>query len=203
MANTERMAEVERELALLRTSRIGSVTPGTDVHTLTGRVVSARTMKSQRRVMTVAVVEDGTGEIGIEYAQGNEEHGEEQGRRMKAGAAVVATGRVRMNAGEWTMAATALDTLEQARIRWADAITVEVQGTGYDGVGRRLQEVLETGRRGDTPVHVDYRCPAGRAIIELGAPWRMRPGSALLEGLWDMPGATRVTVSYAPEGARR
>ena len=118
-------------------------------------------------------------------------------RRLAKDRIVVAEGTVEeAGNGECSLRVKALYGLDEARARFSRRLAIDLRGTGDEGVGEALQAALEPWRNGPVPVRVDYRCPAGRAGIELGPEWRIHPSGELLARLREVPGAEAVSLEY-------
>ena len=191
----------EAELAEITSGRLAELDPRREgAQVAAGLVVSVRSMNTRRGRMAFAMIEDRSGRLELvvysEVFAGDRALSPER-RRLAKDRIVVAEGAVEeAGNGERSLRVKALYGLDEARARFSRRLAIGLRGTGDEGVGEALQAALEPWRNGPVPVRVDYRCPAGRAGIELGPEWRIHPSGELLARLREVPGAEAVSLEY-------
>lgn len=191
----------EAELAHLTAGPLAGVASQSEgVRRVAGLVAAVRTLYSKQGRMAFVKIEDNSGRLEVMVRAGllaEDRALPPDRRRLAKDRIVVVEGKMEENRGERSLRADALYGLDEARGRFARRLAIGVRGTGDEGLGGRLEEALAPWRRGGSvPVRLDYRCPAGRAEIELGAAWRVRPCADLLSRLRQLPGAEEVRLEY-------
>ncbi len=192
----------EAELAHLTAGPLAGVPLQSEgMRRVAGLVVAVRILHSRRGRMAFVKIEDNSGRL--EVVVHAELLAEDRAlpperRRLGKDRIVVVEGKVEEDRGERSLRAAALYGLDEARGRFARRLAIGVRGTGDEGLGGRLEEALAPwrGDDGSVPVRLDYRCPAGRAEIELGPAWRVQPCADLLSRLRQLPGAEEVRLEY-------
>jgi len=64
-----------------------------------------------------------------------------------------------------------------------------------NGLGVEIKHAFGA-HRGECPVVMEYRQPAGSAIVKLGERWRVAPTDSLLDRLKELIGHEQVEVVY-------
>ena len=191
----------EAELAEIASGRLAELDPRREgAQVAAGLVVSVRPMNTRRGRMAFAMIEDRSGRLElVVYAEvfAADRSLAPDRRRLAKDRIVVAEGAVEESGnGERSLRVSALYDLDEARARFSRRLAIGLRGSGDEGVGEALQAALEPSRNGPIPVRIDYRCPAGRAGIDLGPEWRIHPSGELLARLREVPGADAVSLEY-------
>ena len=191
----------EAELAEITSGRLAELDPHREGgQVAAGLVVSVRPMSTRRGRMAFVMIEDRSGRLELvvytDVFAADRTLAPEQ-RRLVKDRIVVAEGVVEeAGNGERSLRVDALYGLDEARARFSRRLAIDLRGSGHEGVGAALQAALEPSRHGPVPVRVDYRCPVGRADIDLGPEWRIHPSGELLARLRQVPGAEMVSLEY-------
>ena len=191
----------EGELAEITSGRLANLDPRREgAQVAAGLVVSVRPMNTRRGRMAFVMIEDRSGRLElVVYAEvfAADRSLAPDRRRLAKDRIVVAEGTVEeAGNGERSLRVSALYGLDEARARFSRRLAIDLRGNGDEGVGKALQAALEPWRSGPTPVRIDYRCPAGRAGIDLGPEWHIHPSGELLARLREVPGAETVSLEY-------
>ena len=201
------IARHEDELAQLVDFRLGEAAPVRDrTVVIAGLVVGVRTRASRRgERMAFVTLDDRTGRLEIVVFP---ETYQQYRQLIVKDALLVAEGTVAVDeyTGGFRMSADRLYDLDGARAAFARRLEIVVDGArAGEGFARALAEALEPHRAGEgqagCPVALDYRGRGGRARLELGGGWRVRPDGRLLERLRALEGTAGVRLVYAREAA--
>jgi DNA polymerase III subunit alpha len=101
----------------------------------------------------------------------------------------------------WRLAAKQVTALEVVRERLARSLLLRWPSAPRQPRLERLQTLLEQYRGGQCAVLLRYQCRAASGMLALGAEWRIRPSSALLEQLEALLGEGSVQLRYTLETA--
>ena len=197
----------EAELARLVSARLGAVLElgrermDREPRTLAGLVVLVRQGKTNRGRMASVVLDDRTGRI---EATCFAELYEQVRELLVVDQILVVSGTLSFDEyrDSWSLRATEVKTLEQARAAAADHLEL-ILDLGHpaqhdEGAQRveALRAVLAAFRGGPLPVHLDYRRPGARGRLILGPEWRVQPTEELLKRLRHLLGPDAVRVAY-------
>ncbi|MCU0833598.1 MAG: DNA polymerase III subunit alpha [Chromatiaceae bacterium] len=197
----------EAELGGLTSARIGAVLElgreraDRERRTLAGLVVAVRQGKSNRGRMASVILDDRTGRI---EATCFAELYEQVRELLVIDRILVVTGTLSFDEyrDSWSLRATEVQTLEQARAAAADHLDLmldlsdAVRHRDGDERVEALRAVLAAFRGGGLPVHLDYRRPGARGRMILGPEWRVPPAEELLKRLRHLLGPDAVRVAY-------
>ena len=190
----------EDELARFTSAPLGGLDSRREgVQVAAGLVVSVRSTNTRRGRMAFAAIEDRSARLDlVVYSEifAADRAREPARRRLVKDRIVVAEGTVEEKDGERSLRVSEVYGLDEARARFARRLAIAVRGNGREGVGETLQTALDPWRNGPTPVRIGYRCPAGRADIDLGPQWRIHPNGELLTELRRLPGVESVSLEY-------
>ena len=101
----------------------------------------------------------------------------------------------------WRLAAKQVTALEVVRERLARSLLLRWPSAPRQPRLERLQTLLEQYRGGQCAVLLRYQCRAASGMLALGAEWRIRPTTALLEQLEALLGEGSVQLRYTLETA--
>ncbi|NEX16442.1 MAG: DNA polymerase III subunit alpha [Halochromatium sp.] len=170
--------------------------------TLVGLIMAIRANKTARGRMATVTLDDRTGRIEATIFP---ELFEQVRHLLVPDAIIAVTGSLRPDnfTNGWTITATEVRTLAEARAKLADHLRLRLDLSDpaeYANGTERLQALataleanrLETG----LPMLLEYRRPEAAVTLRLGTSWRVEPSDALLKRLRQLLGATAVEVIY-------
>ena len=103
---------------------------------------------------------------------------------------------------EWSLRATEVQTLAQAREQRADHLLLHFDGRDSEtSVRKRIQQLAENlkpYREGRLPIQMIYRGSGAVGRLRFGKDWCIRPEEPLLKALRDLLGKNAVQVVYKP-----
>jgi len=111
---------------------------------------------------------------------------------------VLADGRLQMDdfRGQLSLRAKSFTTLEQARSSRVRELKLGLRPDAIQsGVASELKRAFSA-HTGDCPIIVEYRQPAGSAVVRFGDRWRVTPTDTLLDQLKELVGHESVEVIY-------
>jgi DNA polymerase-3 subunit alpha len=188
------MDEFEQEVRKFSPRCIRELTTGSK-QWVAGLIVDVRLVKTQRGTMAVLQLDDGTGQIeATAYSEVYETHRE----LLIKDQIVLADGRLQVDdfRGQLSLRAKSFTTLEMARTSRVRELKLELHADAIQGgVSAELKRAF-SGSNGECPVVVQYRQPAGSAIVRLGDCWRVTPTDTLLDQLKEIIGHEAVEVVY-------
>ena len=172
--------------------------------------MAIRANKTARGRMATVTLDDRTGRIEVTLFP---ELFEQVRHLLVPDAIIVVTGSLRPDnfTNGWTITATEVRTLAEARTKLADHLllrldlsepAVHAQGpeTLHALAAALEADRLETG----LPLLIEYRCPVAAVTLRLGPGWRVDPRDAMLKRLRQLLGAeTAVEVVYQRTLIRR
>lgn len=117
--------------------------------------------------------------------------------RLIADEIVVVRGRVEIDRfrGGFRMVAEEMMSVDEARSQFARRVEVEIDRPP-EALEQDLAAALQPYRQGRTPVVIQYRNQSARAVVQLGANWRVTPSQELLAALGGVPGIGEVRLKY-------
>ncbi len=169
--------------------------------TVAGLVVGLRYGKTQRGRMASLVIDDRTGRLEVTLFT---ELYDQVRDLLALDRLLVIAGTLSFDEfrDAWSLRATEVQSLEQAREKTADHLQIDLDlGTakqhkkGLELV-TRLSEVLTPYRGGRLAVQLNYRSPQGRARFLLGDDWRLQAKDELIKRLRQLLGQEAVKVAY-------
>ncbi len=117
--------------------------------------------------------------------------------RLIADEIVVVRGHVEIDRfrGGFRMVAEEVMSVDEARSQFARRVDIEIDRPP-EALEKDLAAALQPYRQGRTPVVIKYRNHAARAIVQLGANWRVTPSQELLAALGGVAGIGEVRLKY-------
>ena len=189
------MEEYEDEVRKFAPRRIRDLQADAST-TVAGLIVAVRTIKTQRGIMAVLSLDDGSGQIeSTVYA---ETFSENRDLLVKDNIVLI-EGRLQPDdfSGGLTLRAREVRSLEQAREARVKEMLVTVEQDQLDNNLRKLlKQAIERARGGSCPISIEYRQSSGCARIQLGAQWSVNPTDELLDVLRGMAGSNQVELIY-------
>ncbi len=188
------MDEFEQEVRKFSPRSIRELNAGSK-QWVAGLIVDVRLVKTQRGTMAVLQLDDGTGQIeATAYSEVYEQHRD----LLVKDQIVLADGRLQMDdfRGQLSLRAKSFTTLEQARSSRIRELKLGLRpDVVQSGVASELKRALSA-HTGDCPIVVEYRQPAGSALVKFGDKWRVAPTDTLLDQLKELVGHESVEVIY-------
>lgn len=164
--------------------------------TVAGLIVAVRTIKTQRGVMAVLSLDDGSGQIeSTVYA---ETFSNNRDLLVKDNIVLI-EGRLQPDdfSGGLTLRAREVRSLEQAReARIKEMLVTVEQEQLDDNLRKLLKQAIERARGGSCPIMIEYRQTSGCARVQLGPQWCVNPTDELLDVLRGMVGSSQVELVY-------
>ena len=188
------MDEFQQEVRKFSPRSIRELTAGSK-QWVAGLIVDVRLVKTQRGTMAVLQLDDGTGQI---EATAYSEVYEQNRDLLVKDQIVLADGRLQMDdfRGQLSLRAKSFTTLEQARSSRVKELKLGLQPDAIrGGVTSELKRAFSA-HTGDCPIIVEYRQPAGSAVVKFGDRWRVTPTDTLLDQLKELVGHEFVEVIY-------
>ena len=188
------MDEFQQEVRKFSPRSIRELTAGSK-QWVAGLIVDVRLVKTQRGTMAVLQLDDGTGQI---EATAYSEVYEQNRDLLVKDQIVLADGRLQMDdfRGQLSLRAKSFTTLEAARSSRVRELKV---GLSTDAVKRGVSSELKrafSAHSGDCPIVVEYKQPAGSAMLRFGERWRVTPTDTLLDQLKELVGQDAVELVY-------
>jgi DNA polymerase-3 subunit alpha len=164
---------------------------------MAGVIMSMRTQMTRRGKMAFVTLDDMSARM--EVAVYNELF-ESRRDRLKEDNLLIVQGKVSYDdyAGGLRITADALYGLDEARMAFAERLTVTLNGEAH---AERLLALLQSYRAGDAkgcPVTVNYTNSRARCAICMGEAWNIRPADSLLDELKSWLSGENVALRYAP-----
>jgi DNA polymerase-3 subunit alpha len=188
------MDEFEQEVRKFSPRSIRELNTGSK-QWVAGLIVDVRLVKTQRGTMAVLQLDDGTGQIeATAYSEIYEQHRD----LLVKDQIVLADGRLQMDdfRGQLSLRAKSFTTLEQARSSRVRELKLGLRPEAIQrGVASELKRAFSA-HTGDCPIIVEYRQPAGSAVVKFGDRWRVTPTDTLLDQLKELVGYESVEVIY-------
>ena len=188
------MDEFEQEVRKFSPRSIRELNTGSK-QWVAGLIVDVRLVKTQRGTMAVLQLDDGTGQIeATAYSEVYEQHRD----LLVKDQIVLADGRLQMDdfRGQLSLRAKSFTTLEQARSSRVRELKLGLRPEAIQrGVASELKRAFSA-HTGDCPIIVEYRQPAGSAVVKFGDRWRVTPTDTLLDQLKELVGHESVEVIY-------
>ena len=160
-----------------------------------GLIVDVRLVKTQRGTMAVLQLDDSTGQIEVTaYSEVFDQYRD----LLVKDQIVLCDGRLQMDdfRGQLSLRAKSFSTLEEARQTRVRELLLRVDADSVsNGLGVEIKHAFGA-HRGECPVVMEYRQPAGSAIVKLGERWRVAPTDSLLDRLKELIGHEQVEVVY-------
>mgnify|MGYP000550580488 FL=1 len=162
-----------------------------------GLIVDVRSIKTQRGVMAVLKLDDGSGQIeATVFADLFAEHRD----LLSKDRIVLIEGRLQPDdySGGLSLRSKAVRSLEEMRSSRVSELLLRVDGGNWrKGLNRALHDTLAPARGGACPVIIDYTQAAGSIRLRMGEEWRVNPSDALLDSLRGVVGSEHVELVYA------
>src|SRR5690606_5969447 len=189
--------DYESELRRFVPNRIVDLKADNNSQTVSGLVVSLRTMKNKRGDnMAFVLLDDRSARIEIAlFADAYSEHRE----KLVKDAILIIEGQVSQDdySGGLKMRAKNVRTLVEARQHSARALEVQLTEQDFRGDFRlEFQRLLEGSRNGRCPLVIRYQRAGAKARLRLPEEWAVQPTDELLARLRERYGAERVALSY-------
>jgi DNA polymerase-3 subunit alpha len=160
-----------------------------------GLIVDVRLVKTQRGTMALLQLDDSTGQIEVTaYSEVFDQYRD----LLVKDQIVLCDGRLQMDdfRGQLSLRAKSFSTLEEARQTRVRELLLRVDADSVsNGLGVEIKHAFGA-HRGECPVVMEYRQPAGSAIVKLGERWRVAPTDSLLDRLKELIGHEQVEVVY-------
>lgn len=160
-----------------------------------GLIVDMRLVKTQRGTMALLQLDDSTGQIEVTaYSEVFDQYRD----LLVKDQIVLCDGRLQMDdfRGQLSLRAKSFSTLEEARQTRVRELLLRVDADSVsNGLGVEIKHAFGA-HRGECPVVMEYRQPAGSAIVKLGERWRVAPTDSLLDRLKELIGHEQVEVVY-------
>ncbi|EED34622.1 DNA polymerase III, alpha subunit subfamily, putative [Luminiphilus syltensis NOR5-1B] len=189
------MEEYEAEVRKFASRRIRDLQADNSA-TVAGLIVSVRTIRTQRGVLAVLGIDDGSGQIeATVFADIYSENRE----LLEKDRIVLLEGRLQTDefSGGLNLRVKSVRSLEQAREGRITAMLVRMDRAQLDsGLRQSLRELLLKYRGGECPICIDYQQPLGQARIRLGSQWQVTPTDSLLDDLRGTLGNDNVELLY-------
>ncbi len=97
----------------------------------------------------------------------------------------------------WSLNATSLQTMEQARQRYARRLLIQCDGGSIpQDFADQLKSALQPHLGGLCDVGIQYRGGSAQGRVYLGEQWQVKPSRELMDRLAEMVGRDRVRVMY-------
>ncbi|MEE4203885.1 MAG: DNA polymerase III subunit alpha [Halieaceae bacterium] len=190
------MEEYEGEVRKFAPRRIRDLRADASA-TVAGLIVEVRSIKTQRGVMAVLKLDDGSGQIeATVFADLFAEHRD----LLSKDRIVLIEGRLQPDdySGGLSLRSKAVRSLEEMRSSRVSGLLLRVDaGNWHKGINRALHDTLAPARGGSCPVMIDYAQSAGSARLRMGDEWRVNPSDALLDSLRGVVGSEQVELVYA------
>ncbi|MEE4659735.1 MAG: DNA polymerase III subunit alpha [Halieaceae bacterium] len=190
--------EYEAELRRIAPTRLAELRPdGSRSQTVTGLVVSMRTMKTKRGdTMAVLSIDDRSARL--EVTLFGDVYSEYRELLVKDSILIIeGTVAVDDYSQALGMRGNSVRSLEQARQSARAELTIEVAADMVDeAFAEKLQSLLEAADQGACPVALLYKQPANTARLPLGERWRICPSDDLIQALQDCCGSEAVSLNY-------
>ncbi len=160
-----------------------------------GFIVALRFTKSRRGRMAILTLDDNTARVEVTVYN---EVLEAAVDKLAADRLVIIEGDCALDEfnGEPTLNAQGIQSMDEARQRYARAVVIELEGSAMNGFADTLQSALKTYGRGTCPVAIEYCTGVARARLRLGDEWRVQATEALLEQLRGAVGQAAIRVEY-------
>jgi DNA polymerase-3 subunit alpha len=159
-----------------------------------GLVMSLRRVMTKRgKKLTIIGLEDASSKMDIVAFV---EIFEMQRTQVQVGQMLVVEGEIASDdySGGVKMTASQFLTLEEARVRFAKCIAIDLSPRD-NSIISSLQTILKA-NQGRCAVQVRYASDAAKAILTLGSQWHVSPSDELLAILGDLVGRDKVCLSY-------
>ena len=181
------------ELRGLSTQPLVDLKPGR--RRAAGFIVALRFTKSRRGRMAILTLDDNTARVEVTVYN---EVLEAAVDKLAADRLVIIEGDCALDEfnGEPTLNAQGIQSMDEARQRYARAVVIELEGSAMNGFADTLQSALKTYGRGTCPVAIEYCTGLARARLRLGDEWRVQATEALLEQLRGAVGQAAIRVEY-------
>lgn len=188
------MDEFQQEVRKFSPRTIRELTAGSK-QWVAGLIVDVRLVKTQRGTMAVLQLDDGTGQI---EATAYSEVYEQNRDLLVKDQIVLADGRLQMDdfRGQLSLRAKSFTTLEAARSSRVRELKL---GLNSEAIARGVSAELKrafSAHVGDCPIVVEYKQPAGSAMVRFGDRYRIRPTDTLLDQLKELVGHDSVELVY-------
>ena len=188
------MDEFQQEVRKFSPRTIRELTAGSK-QWVAGLIVDVRLVKTQRGTMAVLQLDDGTGQI---EATAYSEVYEQNRDLLVKDQIVLADGRLQMDdfRGQLSLRAKSFTTLEAARSSRVRELKL---GLNSEAIARGVSAELKrafSAHVGDCPIVVEYKQPAGSAMVRFGDRYRIRPTDSLLDQLKELVGHDSVELVY-------
>ncbi|NBC49312.1 MAG: DNA polymerase III subunit alpha [Gammaproteobacteria bacterium] len=171
--------------------------------TLAGLIMAIRANKSARGRMATVTLDDRTGRIDVTVFP---ELFDQVRHLLVPDAIIVVTGSLRPDnfTNGWSLTASEVRTLAEARVKLADHLALRLDLTeppaharGAELIGALADELEAHRLDNGLKVRLEYRRPGASAICRLGAAWRVDPTEVLLKRLRQLLGdSAAVEVIY-------
>ena len=160
-----------------------------------GFIVALRFTKSRRGRMAILTLDDNTARVEVTVYN---EVLEAAVDKLAADRLVIIEGDCALDEfnGEPTLNAQGIQSMDEARQRYARAVVIELEGSAMNGFADTLQSALKTYGRGTCPVAIEYCTGVARARLRLGDEWRVQATEALLDQLRGAVGQAAIRVEY-------
>ncbi len=169
--------------------------------TVAGLVVGVRHGKTPRGRMASLVLDDRTGRLEVTVFS---ELYDQFRDLLAVDRLLVIAGTLNFDEfrDAWSLRASEVQTLEQAREKAADHLLLNLdlgaakrhkKGTE---ILQQLREILTLYRGGHLTIQMEYRSPQGQARFLLGDDWRVQPTDELIKRLRQLLGQEAVKVAY-------
>ncbi len=190
------MEEVESEVRKFAPRRIRDLQADANT-TVAGLIVEVRTIKTQRGMMAVLKLDDGSGQIeATVFAEMFSDNRE----LLSKDRIVLIEGRLQPDdfSGGLSLRSKSVRSLEEVRSSRVSELLLRVDAANWHkGLNRDLREALSTGLGGQCRIVIDYEQPAGSARLRMGNEWQVSPSDDLLEALRGVVGSEQVELVYA------
>ena len=164
-----------------------------------GLVVSARTMQTRRGTMGFIVLDDRSGRMEVSLFS---EAFERYRGKLNKDAILVLEGEVQPDdfSGALKMRGERVYAMEEARVRFAHALIVQVCHDGAKSLPQRLRTCLEPHLSVDgCLVALSYLGAGARGRVTLGTDWKVSPTDELLQRLGAEFGDACVELDYSAD----
>ena len=169
--------------------------------TIAGLVVGVRHGKTPRGRMASLVLDDRTGRLEVTVFS---ELYDQVRDLLAVDRLLVIAGTLNFDEfrDAWSLRASEVQTLEQAREKAADHLLLNLDlgaakrhRKGAE-ILQQLREILTLYRGGRLAIQMEYRSPQGQARFLLGDDWRVQPTDELIKRLRQLLGQEAVKVAY-------
>lgn len=188
-----------KELSHYSPTRLKDLTPNYrgQLTTVSGLLVNVRfvvTKKGNR--LGIATIDDRSGRLDLTLFGEALEH---FGDKLQKDTVIIATGQVSFDDFSQGLKMTVREvlTLDEARSHYAKSLAIcltEPQITPQ--FIKQFKQLITPYSQGTLPIHIYYQSPQGRALIQLGIQWYIRPTDDLLTQLADMLGERSVELEF-------